>query len=77
MRCLFTRGMATWGEGIPDFAQEFCIIQGQGSVAGLYPADTQESLLLLWICNPPSEPSGWAAYVAMVYLRQACLPGIT
>lgn len=37
------RGMATFEEGIPEFSQEFRIIQGgtEGTIVGLYPLDSR------------------------------------
>lgn len=29
-----------WEEGIPDYSPEFCIIQGNGFIVGLYPMST-------------------------------------
>lgn len=42
IHCCLIRGMASWEEGIPDFAPEFCIMQGEGIVVGLYPLNTKE-----------------------------------
>ena len=39
--CCCIRGMATWEEGIPDFAPEFCIMQGDNAVVGLYPLNPE------------------------------------
>lgn len=48
--------MATWEEGIPDYAPEFCIIQGEGSVVGLYPLTTKNRYYFYGFAVPQVGP---------------------